>query len=403
VINIHEKEKFQLKKLVKELDSIKGRHTELVTVYVPAGYSVNDIINQLRNEQGTAENIKSKSVRKNVVSALEKIIRQLQLYKQTPSHGLAIFCGNVAEREGVADIHVWIVEPPAPLKTKLYWCSQRFELEPLREMIAEKEIYGIICMDKSEADIALVIGKKIQTLYHADSLVPGKTRAGGQSSARFSRVRAGLLNDWFKQIGEHANKIFNEHPEVLGIMISGSGPSKEDFVKGDYIQDIVRKKIIGMVNTSYMSDPGLEETLVRGEELIKESGLMKEKTLLKNFFIELQKPRSLVVYGLNETIDAIKNGSLDTLILSENAPYVEVDVECTCGKKTAYVPKGSESKVCENCGHIKAKISERDIADALEELCKQFGTKMILVSSDTREGEQFLSLGGIAGFLRYRI
>ncbi|MFH1631266.1 MAG: peptide chain release factor aRF-1, partial [Candidatus Aenigmatarchaeota archaeon] len=366
-------------------------------------YSISDVMNQLRNEQGTAENIKSKSVRKNVVSALERILRQLQLYRQTPTHGLAIFSGNTSEREGAADIQIWVIEPPDALKTKLYWCSQRFELEPLREMISEKEIYGIICMDKGEADIALVIGKKIHNMFHDDSIVPGKTRAGGQSAMRFSRVRAGMLNDWFKQVADHANKIFGDRPDVIGIIISGSGPTKEDFLKEEHLHATVRKKILGTVNTSYMGDTGLEETLVRGEELIKESGLAKEKTLLKDFFTGLQKPDGLVVYGLNETINAMKNGTLDTLILSETAPYVEQDVECTCGKKEEYVPKDIGSKTCEKCGHIKAKVAERDISDALEELAKQFGTKMILVSADTREGEQFLSLGGIGGFLRYRI
>ena len=47
------KQKFQIKKLVKELESIRGRHTELVTVYIPAGYDLNKIINHLAQEQGT--------------------------------------------------------------------------------------------------------------------------------------------------------------------------------------------------------------------------------------------------------------------------------------------------------------------------------------------------------------
>lgn len=71
------KTKFALKKLVKMLGAIKGRHTELVTVYVPAGYSLHEILGQLRGEQSTAENIKSKQVRKNVTTALEKIMRHL--------------------------------------------------------------------------------------------------------------------------------------------------------------------------------------------------------------------------------------------------------------------------------------------------------------------------------------
>ena len=72
-----------LKKLIKQLGSIRGRHTELVTVYVPAGYSLHEITAQLRSEQGTADNIKSKGVRKNVVTSLEKIMRHIQTYKNT--------------------------------------------------------------------------------------------------------------------------------------------------------------------------------------------------------------------------------------------------------------------------------------------------------------------------------
>src|SRR3989338_4631434 len=129
--------KIKLKKLIKMLDGIKGRHTELVTVYVPSGYSLHDISAQLRNEESTAENIKSKSVRKNVTTSLDKIIRHLQLYKKTPEHGLAIFCGNVSEKEGVSDIEIWAIEPPEPMRVKLYWCDQKFDVQQLKDMIAE--------------------------------------------------------------------------------------------------------------------------------------------------------------------------------------------------------------------------------------------------------------------------
>ena len=52
-------QRHQLKKFIKELQPHRGRHTELVTVYVPADYDLNKVINQLSQEQGTASNIKS--------------------------------------------------------------------------------------------------------------------------------------------------------------------------------------------------------------------------------------------------------------------------------------------------------------------------------------------------------
>ena len=44
-------EKSKLKALVEELGSIRGRHTELVSVYVPAGFNLNKVAEQIRNEQ----------------------------------------------------------------------------------------------------------------------------------------------------------------------------------------------------------------------------------------------------------------------------------------------------------------------------------------------------------------
>src|SRR3989344_6820886 len=115
MVEIDESEKFKLKKMLKELSSFKGRHTELVSVYVPQGYDLNKIIQTLFEEKGTASNIKSTSTRKNVEGALEKIIQQLRLIQRTPPNGLAVFAGNVSEREGKDDFRCWWVEPPAPL------------------------------------------------------------------------------------------------------------------------------------------------------------------------------------------------------------------------------------------------------------------------------------------------
>ncbi len=361
--------KVTLKKLVRQLDKIKGRHTELVTVYVPAGANLGDVINQLRNEESTAENIKSKPVRKNVTASLDKIIRNLQMYRKTPQNGVAMFCGNNSDKEGESDIQLWIIEdPPEPIKTKMYWCDQKFVLDPLTDMEEDREIYGIICLDRSEGDIAIVKGKKIGPIVHFESIVPGKTRAGGQSSARFGRVREGLLHDWLKKIAEAANKVFQEHPEVLGIIISGSGPIKESLVKEELLHDHITKKFLGFVDTGYTGEYGIQETLEKSSDLLREAGIMKEKKLLQRFFQELQKPHGLSIYGLDKTIEMLEKGSVDTVLLTED---------------------------------LGVKIGGVDALDFFEEKIENYSSKLILVSSDTREGQQFKELGGVGAILRY--
>ena len=179
---ITEKQRFKLKKLIKELDRYRGRHTELVSVYVPQGYDLNKIVNHLHQEQGTATNIKSTSTRKNVIDALEKMIQHLKIYPKTPPNGLAVFSGNVAEREGQSDVKVWSIEPPLPLKIRIYRCDKKFVLEHLADMVVTKEVYGLVVLDRRDAMVALLRGKTLVPLVKTHSEVPGKTKAGGQSS-----------------------------------------------------------------------------------------------------------------------------------------------------------------------------------------------------------------------------
>src|SRR3989344_8029665 len=108
--------KTELEELIAELERHKGRATELISVYIPAGQNIYTVADQLEAEKSTAKNIKSTSTRKNVGNSLEKITRFLKSLKQTPQNGMAIFCGNVSKFEGQDDLQLWEIEPPIPLK-----------------------------------------------------------------------------------------------------------------------------------------------------------------------------------------------------------------------------------------------------------------------------------------------
>ena len=176
-------QKHKLKKIIKELELYKGRHTELVSVYVPAGYDMNKIMTHLNEEQGTASNIKSAATRKNVETALERMIQHLRVIGRTPPNGIAVFSGNVSEQEGKQDFRVWSVEPPSELNQRIYRCDKQFVLEPLQKFLEPKEVYGLVVMDRREGTLALLKGKNIEILSKASSNVPGKTKAGGQCLA----------------------------------------------------------------------------------------------------------------------------------------------------------------------------------------------------------------------------
>ena len=168
------KEKQKLKRFVRNLDKVRGRHTELVSVYIPAGYDINKIIQHLQQEQGTASNIKDKTTQQHVVDSLERMIRHLRLFKATPENGLAVFSGNVSDKESKVDIEVFSVEPPTPLKMRLYRCDQRFVLDVLKEMMDVRDTFGIIVLDKREANIGLLKGTAIIEITNMTSVFQGR-------------------------------------------------------------------------------------------------------------------------------------------------------------------------------------------------------------------------------------
>lgn len=397
-----EEKRYKLKKIVEELKGKKGRHTELISVYVPQGFNLNEISNLISSEISLTQNVKSKTVRKNVTSALTKIQQHLKLYKKTPPNGLAIFCGNIAENEGETDIKLWSIEPPEPIKIKLYWCDQKFELEPLEEMMKEKDIYGLVVLDKSEANIAILRGKKIIPKQNMDSIVPGKTRAGGQSAARFQRVREGMLNDFLKQVAENFKRILSEE-DIKGIIVGGPGPIKEKFVE-NYLPENLKKKIIGIKDTGYTGDYGLQELLNRSKDILQEAEVTKEKDLCNRFFDELKKDTGKAAYGIEEVQRMLKAGAVDTALISENLGWKEVEYLCdNCGYgEKKFVRKDDNKKQkCPKCGNVMKVIGEVDIVDVFEEMAEETGAKIEIISRDSSEGEELYLMGGIGAILRF--
>lgn len=356
---------FKLKKFVKDLEKFRGRHTELVSVYIPQDYDLNKIQNHLNQEQGTAENIKSTSTRKNVIAALEKMIQHLKLYTKTPAHGLAAFAGNIAEREGVQDVRAWSVEPPVPLQLRLYRCDKEFVLEPLRDMCESKVVYGLVVMDRRDAHIALLRGKSLTLLTKTHSEVPGKYKAGGQSALRFERLREGAAHEHYKKVGEYMKQQFLSMTDLKGIIVGGPGPTKYEFVDGDYITNDVKKKIVAIKDLSYTEEFGLQELLDRSQDVLAAEAVADEKQSMNQFFTLLATQQKKVAYGHDHVKRCLEMGMVDTLLLSES-------------------------------------IDDDTILE-FEKIAEQFNSTVKIISTETREGVQLRDLGKFAAVLRYEL
>ena len=358
-----DKARMKFEDTVEELSKLRGRHTELVSVYIPAGFNINTVARQLEGEASTASNIKSKNTRKAVLDALERIMRELKLYKQTPENGMAIFAGNVSEVEGQEDIKLWVIEPLQPLKVRLYRCDQEFVLEPLKEMTEVTEVYGLVVMDRKEATIGLLEGKQIKVLRKLTSGVPGKYRAGGQSSVRFERIREGMAKEFYRRIAGEMKEIFFNMPKLKGILIGGPIPTKEDFLKEGELVTVLKEKVIGMRNLGDTDEHGLKMLVEGSSDILAQQEIIHEKKLLEKFFELLGKHPDKVAYGKENVEKAISFGAVDMVILSK-------------------------------------KIGKQEIIEMTRK-AESISAKVEIVSVETPEGEQFYNLSGIGAILRY--
>src|SRR3989344_1550104 len=357
--------KDELQEIVEELENYRGRQTELITVYISAGYEAVSVQKQLEAEQSTAKNIKSTSTRKNVTEALEKIVRHLKEFKKTPENGLAVFCGNISKVEGQEDLRLWSIEPIMPLKVRLYRCDKEFVLEPLKEQLAVSEIYGLLVMDRKEATIGVLEGKRIEIIQKMTSGVPSKVRAGGQSSQRFHRITEGLVKEFYKRIAEYMKTLFYDMPKLKGILVGGPIPTKDEFLEGQYLPTKLQEKVIGVQDIGYADEHGLKLLVEASQEVLSEQEIIKEKKLLERFFNTLGSNPKMAAYSAERVKKAFEYGAVDVLILSKNLD------DATKSEFTT--------------------------------LALDTGATVEIVSIETNEGEQFFNLSGIGGLLRFSI
>lgn len=410
------RKRYEFKKMLERLEEKEGSGTELISLYIPPDKQIYDVTAQLRDEYGQCSNIKSKQTRTNVQSALSSILSRLRYYKRPPENGLAIFCGAINVGGDRTSLECEIIEPPEPLNIYMYRCSSTFELEPLQEMLGEKDVYGLIVIDRREAYIGFLRGNRIEPVSGVTSMVPGKQRKGGQSSVRFQRLRLIAINEFYKKVGDRANEIFLAEKDFFerfkGVLIGGPTPTKEEFEAGEYLHHELQKRIIGLFDVAYTNESGLSELVENAADTLKDLDIIKEKKVMNRFLQELVKDDGAASYGEESVRKNLELGAVDTLLLSENLRRSRLKLACQnddyTEERTVVIEPGKHIRdldfgTCPEDGAPLYVEEEIDIIEELAALADQGGSEVRIISDDFEEGSMlYNAFGGIAAILRYR-
>ncbi len=408
---------YRTKKLLEELKSKKGFHTELISLYIPHDRKLSDVTNYLKNEVSESQNIKSKLTRKNVLDGISTLLGMLKNYRDVPENGIVMFAGAIPQNNtpGTERMEKYIVDPPEKIKTFRYHCASEFLLWPLEETLSNKDTYGLISIGRKESAVGYVRGNHMEVVREFTSGLHGKHRQGGQSQRRFERLQEEGELYFYRKISAEVNQLFLEMEELHGIFIGGPGPSKEKFVSDDGLDYRLKDKIIDVVDLAYSGSEGLRALVDKVKDQMENIKYVREAKIMNQFMKELSSDKGLALYGYEDIKKALNFGAVDMLIASEKLDDHNLEIKCSnCGYSEQKKVKEQEliameahiqEQICPKCSSNTFNISKKQsVIEELGEIAESMGTDVEIISSETELGETLYStFGGIVAILRYKL
>ena len=400
-----DRKKYEFQKVIEDLREYEGSGTQLVTIYIPPDKQVSDVVAHVTQEHSEASNIKSKQTRTNVQDALTSIKDRLRYYDTyPPGDGIVLFSGAIDTGGGQTDMVTKVLEdPPQPIQSFRYHCDSAFLTEPLEEMLGDKGLYGLVVLDRREANVGWLKGKRVEPVKSASSLVPGKQRKGGQSAQRFARLRLEAIDNFYQEVAEMANELFvPQRHDLDGILVGGPSPTKDEFLDGDYLHHELQDMVLGKFDVAYTDESGLYDLVDAAQQVLADAEVMKDKSEMEEFFKELNEG-GLATYGFEPTRKNLVMGSVDRLLISEDLRKDVVEYDCGDKEEYEFIDQRAETPehTCED--GTDPEVGEReDAIEYLMNIADQRGTETKFISTDFEKGEQLMNaFGGVAGILRY--
>ena len=385
----------------------------MISLIIPPGEQITKTQKKLLDEAGKASNIKSRVNRQSVEAALTSTRERLKLYPKTPNNGLVVYCGTVLSEDGRSEKKYTIdFEPFKSINRSLYYCGERFDIEPLKELLEDDNKFGFIVVDGNGVLFGTLQGssKTIMQIVKVD--LPKKHGRGGQSALRFARLREEKRHNYMRKVTEIAVQCFitNDRPNVTGLVLAGSADFKTKISQSGMFDPRLAERIVKIVDVSYGFENGFNQAITLSEDALGNVKYVQEKKLISKFFEEINVDSPKVSFGVDDTMRMLDMSAVELLIIWENLDYIRVVLKdpASEGSPTIiYLRNGGLPQDAKTYKEPKSGIEYQVIEVAplnewLIENYKKFGARLQFVTDKSQEGFQFAKgFGGCGGFLRY--
>lgn len=293
-----------------ELSLQRGRHTELVSLYVQKGRVKHEVLQKIQFELNESKNIKDSENRKAVRNSLEKISSAVKA--ASLENGGAVFSNGdrTWTLTGTAD---------APFRDRGYLCEKFFWLKPLEKRIfGTAATVGMLLLDTHDGILAMAEGNKIRVLkIFTGDMIPSKTCKGGSSAKRYTKVIQKASEQFYAKFADKAHEsFFDIRHQLTCILLGGCYPGVSDFMNADFLTPELKKMVKGPFTVQDVDSVGLTQLLKKASGVLQQLSQKKEENTLDQFIKLKQSRRAFTGLGSVSTA-AQQDKSLKLLMTDE--------------------------------------------------------------------------------------
>jgi len=353
-----------LNKTIRELSEIYDNESS--DSYVSFYYSKDSDSKFIQRRTNDCRKILKGDVLKNFDETINIILDSM---KKTSDKNIAVFASK--KNNFLKQISV-----PIKLENSLVVDSSPY-LRPLARIQDEWETFTILLLSSNSAKIYSVELGRIDSSKTLSADIMNKHKKGGWSQARFNRLRKGAIHAFLKEVIEE----LQERAEGK-IILAGPGTTKNQLI--DILPQDLKEKITDIIDIDIKDENKL---LKESLHLISEKEKRQSQEAVKHLKNEILK-EGLAVYGIDDTLRAVKNGQVELLIIQKDKKIPGWICE-----NCQLVKKGNEEK-CPYCGGNTSRV---DVLEEILEFAERTDAEIEFTESDELE-----DLGNIGAILRYK-
>jgi len=353
-----------LSELIRELSEIYDADSR--DTYVSIYINKDTNVKFLERREKACKSLLSGEEQKNFINTMEKI---KEFLNKEVGNTLAIFASHKHD-------FFKHVSLPFEINNSLIVDSSPY-IRPLARIQDEWESFTLVLLNSNYAKIFSISLGKVEQEKNLSADIMNKHKKGGWSQARFQRLRKGAIHAFFSEVRDALEKIADEQ-----IVLAGPGQAKFQF--SDMLSKNLKERIVEVIDISIDDE---KELLKESIHLISKLEERKSKGAVQQLKEEILKD-GLAAYGFDDTLNAVKNGQVELLIIEKD--YKLKGYLC----EHCQLLKAGAIKNCPNCG---GPTSEVDLIEEILEFAERTDAEIEFTND-----EEIHNLGHVGAILRYK-